>query len=115
VLERDGRCDVLVHAAAMAAFGPLEEFVDHRPDRRRGRSVALRCSHRLLRRRRKQSGTTTAAYESWAGAPSSQRRVAFAAHQAALDQEERAGNCYESTLRDRSRILETNGLTELED
>jgi len=36
-------------------------------------------------------------------------------YQAALDQEERAGNCYESTLRDRSRILETNGLTELED
>ena len=26
MLERDGRCDVLVHAAAMAAFGPWEEF-----------------------------------------------------------------------------------------
>jgi NAD(P)-dependent dehydrogenase (short-subunit alcohol dehydrogenase family) len=26
VLERYGRCDVLVHAAAMAAFGPMEQF-----------------------------------------------------------------------------------------
>jgi NAD(P)-dependent dehydrogenase (short-subunit alcohol dehydrogenase family) len=26
VLERYGRCDVLVHAAAMVAFGPLEQF-----------------------------------------------------------------------------------------
>ena len=26
VLDRYGRCDVLVHAAAMVAFGPLDEF-----------------------------------------------------------------------------------------
>ena len=26
VLDRCGRCDVLVHAAAMVAFGPLDEF-----------------------------------------------------------------------------------------
>ena len=26
VLDRYGRCDILVHAAAMVAFGPLDEF-----------------------------------------------------------------------------------------
>ena len=37
---------------------------------------------------REQSGTTTAAYEGWTGAPSSQRPLAFAAYQAALDREQ---------------------------
>jgi hypothetical protein len=60
---------------------------------------------------REQSMTTTAAYESWTGAPSSQRLLAFAAYQAALDQEEHAANHYASTLRDVSRILCDKRLT----
>jgi|tagenome__1003787_1003787.scaffolds.fasta_scaffold20986174_7 hypothetical protein len=60
---------------------------------------------------REQSMTTTAAYENWTDATSSQRPLAFAAYRAALDQEEHAANYYASTLRDVSRILENERLT----
>lgn len=47
---------------------------------------------------REQSRTAIAAYETWTDAPSSQRPLAFAAYQAALDQEELAASDYAGAI-----------------
>jgi hypothetical protein len=48
---------------------------------------------------REQSRAVVEAYESWINAPSSQRRLAFAAYQATLDQEELAASHYASAIK----------------
>jgi hypothetical protein len=54
---------------------------------------------------REQSRTAITAYETWTSAPSSQRRLAFAAYQAALDHEHHAATHYASAIEAVERVL----------
>jgi hypothetical protein len=55
---------------------------------------------------REQSRAAMAAYASWASAPSTQRPLAFATYQAALDREEHAARHYASAIEAVERMLE---------